>query len=132
MSHIPPLSIFILDDDLDFGNKLLYHLKSNAGYNVKLFTDSDECLQQLSQSPDVIIVDYHLDGNMKNDSNGLVVLDKIKGSDPDIHVIMLTQLKHYGIAAQTIAKGAEQCVIKDDDSLKNIEAIVEAINNERK
>jgi hypothetical protein len=31
---------------------------------------------------------------------------------------------HYGVAAQTISKGAEQYVVKDEDAFKNIDIIL--------
>jgi len=79
----------------------------------------------------VVVVDYHLDGESKSISNGMVILEEIKKYDPSIHVIMLSHLNHYGVAAQTISKGAEQCIIKDEDAFKNIDLILEDIKKER-
>jgi DNA-binding NtrC family response regulator len=132
MSHIDPLLVFIVDDDVEFGTKLFDNLKNNASLDVEFFSEAESCLQQLNKSPDAVILDCHLDGTDKSVSNGMVILEKIKDYDPLIHVIMITALNHYGIAAQAISKGAEQCVIKDDDAFKNISMILEAINNERK
>lgn len=130
MSRSTPLKIFVIDDDFTFGNKLYDHLILNKSYEVFFFEKGSEGLQNLDTSLDIVIVDYHLDGTSKNLSNGMMILEAIKKFDPAIHVIMLTSLTHYGVAAQTIAKGAEHCVIKDDEALKNIDLIIEDIIKE--
>jgi len=130
MAHFSPLKVFVVDDDFAFGKKISQHLNTNASYQVTSFNNGEDCISHLNDSPDVVIVDYHLDGISKTVSNGMVILENIKKYDPSIHVIMLTSLNHYGVAAQTISKGAEQCVIKDDDALKNIDMILEDIKKE--
>jgi CheY-like chemotaxis protein len=45
---------------------------------------------QSRKKPDVIILDYHLDGIDKNAMNGIETLDKIKEYDSDIPVVMLS------------------------------------------
>lgn len=130
MTPTVSLKIFVIDDDPEFGVKLTNHIATHSGYEVMLFVNGEEALKQLDTNPDVVIVDYHLDGTSKSVSNGMVLLEKIKDNDPAIHVIMLTALSHYGVAAQTIAKGANQCVIKDADALSNIDMILKDIKNE--
>ena len=49
----------------------------------------------------------------------------LKKTHPQIHVVMLSGQQHYGVAAKTIARGAEQYVMKDDDAFKNLDLILE-------
>ncbi|MEO8146170.1 MAG: response regulator [Bacteroidia bacterium] len=130
MSHSVPLKVFVIDDDFKFGKELNDHLTANPSNQVNFFDNGADAIQNLNLYPDAVIVDYHLDGVSKSVSNGMVILEEIKKFDPSIHVIMLTSLNHYGVAAQTILKGAEQCVIKDDDALRNIAMILEDIKKE--
>ena len=117
--------IFIVDDNEMFNSMLNVHLSENPAYKVSTFGTGEECLKNLYQNPDVIILDYNLNDIYKEAANGLEILEEIKKHNNPVHVIMLSSQKRYGVAAQTISKGAEQYVIKDDDAFKNIDVILE-------
>jgi DNA-binding NarL/FixJ family response regulator len=52
------------------------------------------------------------------------VLQAIRKHSPGTHVIMLSSQERYGIAMQTLQKGAEQYVIKDSSSFQKISNMV--------
>ena len=54
-------------------------------------------------------------------------LQNIKKYSPKTSVIMLSSQERYGIAMQTLQKGAEQYVIKDENSFEKIAEMVEEI-----
>lgn len=116
--------IFIVDDNEMFNSMLNAHLSENPAYKVSAFGTGEECLKNLYQNPDVIILDYNLNDIYKEAANGLEILEEIKKHNNPVHVIMLSSQKRYGVAAQTISKGAEQYVIKDDNAFKNIDVIL--------
>lgn len=116
--------IFIVDDDKFFGQMLTDYLSDNKMYEVIQFNTGKECIDRLHESPDVVILDYHLDAVAKDSDNGLAILEKIKKINNKTHVIMLSGQMHYGVAAKTIAKGAEQYVVKDEEAFKNIGLIL--------
>lgn len=116
--------IFIVDDNEMFNSMLNVHLSENPAFQVSSFGTGEECLKNLYQNPDVIILDYNLNDIFKEAANGLEILEEIKKHNNPVHVIMLSSQKRYGVAAQTISKGAEQYVIKDDDAFENIDKIL--------
>lgn len=119
-------TIFIVDDDNLFAQMLSDHLSKTNMYRIEVITKGSDCLKRLHEQPDVIILDYHLESatDEMNKDNGLVILEKIKKANPKIHVVMLSGQDHYGIAAQTISKGAEQYVVKDQNAFNNIDIIL--------
>lgn len=118
------MKIFLVEDDVFFSQLMVDHLSKNKMYEVSLYRTGDECMQNLFENPAVVIMDYHLDSMNKSADNGMELLDKIKKTSPHIHVVVLSGQQHYGIAAQTIAKGAEQYVMKDDDAFNKIDNIL--------
>ena len=120
MGIIDYKQIFIVDDDAMFAEMLKDHLSKNPQLKVSVFSSGEECLKNLFQKPTVIILDYYLNDNSKEAADGLEILSEIKKHNEKIHVIMLSGQEHYGIALQTIAKGAEQYVIKDDQAFEKI------------
>jgi two-component system OmpR family response regulator len=116
--------IFVVDDNVMFAEMLKDHLSRHPAYKVSAFNTGEECLANLYQNPDLIILDFHLNDTFKDAANGLEILAEIKKQESPAHVIIISGQKRYGIAAQTISKGAEQYVIKDDNAFKNISKIL--------
>jgi DNA-binding NtrC family response regulator len=118
--------IFVVDDDTMYATMLADHL-TEQGYEVETFATGEDCLASLDSEPGVIILDYYLDSEVPEAKNGLEILKEIKKADEDIKVVMLSSQEHYGIALQTLAKGAIYYVIKDLQSFKEIDKLLEGM-----
>ena len=119
--------IFIVDDNEMFTSMLQDHLSKIPAFQISSFGTGEDCLKNLYQNPDLIILDYNLNDIYKEAANGLEILEEIKRHKCPAHVIMLSSQERYTIAAQTISKGAEQYVIKDESAFDNIDKILEDI-----
>jgi CheY-like chemotaxis protein len=119
--------IFVVDDNEMFAQMLHDHLSEIPKYKVSIFNTGEECIKNLHLGPNLIILDYHLNDVFKEAANGLEILESIKKESPQTHVIMLSSQEKYTVAAQTISKGAEQYVTKDDNAFDNIQRILEDI-----
>jgi two-component system, OmpR family, response regulator len=82
--------VFLVDDDAVFLKSLEIEFHHHTDFTVKTFATGELCLANLSNKPDVIILDYHLNGVDKDAMNGIETLDKIKEFNPDIPVVMLS------------------------------------------
>ena len=121
-------SIFIVDDDELFTDMLANYLAKNPLYTIRTFNTGEACLPELQQHPDIIILDYSLNSIFKDAANGLQILEAIRKLDKHVHVIMLSSQERYGIALQTIAKGAEQYVVKGTEAFKEVADIIRQLN----
>jgi DNA-binding NarL/FixJ family response regulator len=119
--------IFVVDDNTMFAEMLRDHLSKNPAYKVSIYNTGEECLKNLFQIPDLIILDFHLNDVFKEAANGLEILEAIKREKSPAHVIIMSSQTHYGVAAQTISKGAEQYVIKNDKTFENIDRMIEEL-----
>ena len=119
-----PKTIFIVDDDTMLTEAIKDRLMRNISNNVSEFHTGEECLKHLYEKPDVIVLDYYLNTVNKDAANGIEILKAIKKFDPAIHVILLSRQEHYGIAVQTIQKGAEHYVIKDENAFEKIASLI--------
>lgn len=64
----------------------------------------------------------------KDAANGIEILQAIKKQYRNIRIIMLSSQERYAVAMQTIQKGAEQYVIKDEDVFEKIAEMVDAMS----
>ncbi|MBK8228031.1 MAG: response regulator [Flavobacteriales bacterium] len=119
--------IFIVDDDVMLATMLADHLRSSFPHAVEVFHTGEDCLAHLSDHPDLVILDHHLNNVVKDAADGLQILQRIKKLDRQVHVIMLSSQTHYGVALQTVQKGAEQYVIKGKDQFDEIDRIVREV-----
>nr|HRM12654.1 response regulator [Flavobacterium sp.] len=92
------VKIFLVDDDALFLKSLEIEFLDNADFTVETYPTGELCIANLSHNPDIIILDYQLDGIVKNALNGLETLDKIKAFNPEIPVIMLSSQDKIEVA----------------------------------
>ncbi len=109
MKH--PLRIFVVEDDLFYGELLKRHLSLNPDNEVHLFKTGKECFEKLYLKPDVISLDYGLP-----DIPGDKVLKKIKVDYPELPVIIVSGQEDIKTAVSLLRGGAYDYFVKDQDT----------------
>jgi two-component system, OmpR family, response regulator len=120
--------IFIVDDDIMLSTALEDYLTRKTMHEIHVYRTGEECLTHLREQPDVVILDFNLNSDDKDAADGMKILESIKKINKYIHVIMLSSQEAYGTALQTISKGAEEYVIKDEAAFKKIVSIIDGLN----
>jgi DNA-binding NtrC family response regulator len=115
-------SIFVVEDDKYFANMIKELLSRNNYRNVQVYNNGEDCLKNLKQIPDVVILDYRL-GEM----SGLEVLRKIKSTNPNIHVIFLTAQRKMNVAINSLKYGAFDYLEKNEESLQRLLVLIRQI-----
>jgi len=106
-----PLKIFVVEDDLFYGELLKRHLSLNPDNEVHLFKTGKECLDKLYRKPDVVSLDYGLP-----DMQGDKVLKKIKEDYPELPVIIVSGQEDIKTAVELLRGGAYDYFVKDTDT----------------
>lgn len=122
------ISLFLVDDDAVFLKSLEIEFIHHTDFTVETFATGELCIANLSKNPDVIILDYHLDGIDPNAMNGIETLDKIKDFNPDIPVVMLSSQDKIDVAVSCMHHKAFDYVVKSETAFlrlqKNITAFL--------
>ena len=121
------IEIFLVDDDALFLKSLEIEFLEHADFIIKTFATGELCMQSLSLNPDVIILDYHLDGIDKNAIDGIETLDKIKAFNPDIPVIMLSSQDKIDVAIKCMHHRAFDYVVKSETAFMRLQKIITTI-----
>ncbi len=99
--------LLIVDDDRAVREMLAEGL-SSFGYTTRTASSAEEALRVINElSPAVVLSDIDMPGE-----NGFELLRRIKGSDPDLDVIMVTGAIDAGTAVHAIRHGASDYVTK--------------------
>jgi two-component system OmpR family response regulator len=121
------IKLFLVDDDALFLKSLEIQFLEHADFEIETFATGELCLESISKKPDVVILDFHLDGIVSNAMNGLQTLDKIKIFDSEIPVIMLSSQDKIDVAVQCIHHEAFDYVVKSETAFVRLQKIITAI-----
>lgn len=124
--------VFLVDDDALFLKSLEIEFLEIGNFDIETFATGELCVKNLSQSPDVIVLDYLLDGVDRTAMNGIQTLDKIKAFNPDIHVVMLSQQDKIEVAINCMHHKALDYVVKSETSFIRLQKIIFAIFSYKK
>jgi DNA-binding NtrC family response regulator len=127
MNKDAKIKLFLVDDDALFLKSLEIAFLQQADFTIETFATGELCLQQLSHKPDVIILDYHLDGIDAKAMNGIETLDKIKAFNPDIPVVMLSSQDKIDVAVNCMHHRAFDYVVKSETALVRLQKIITSI-----
>ena len=121
------IKLFLVDDDPLYLKALAIDFLGNADFVIETYATGELCLENLQHNPDVIILDYFLDGIEKFSMNGLETLDKIKAINPDIPVIMLSSQDKIDVAINCMHHRAFDYVVKSDTAFTRLQKIISTI-----
>lgn len=122
MENCASLKVFLVDDDPFCLALYEQHLKNHGINDITTFENGTQCLNQLYQNPDVILLDHNMDI-----LNGVEVLRKIKRVNPDIQVVFISGQNDVAVAVNSLKYGAFDYVVKGNDDLKKLETVLKKV-----
>jgi two-component system OmpR family response regulator len=122
-----PIKLFLVDDDPLFLKALEIEFLHHADFVIETYSTGELCMSHLSHTPDVIILDYHLDGINKDAMNGISTLDQIKKYNPDIPVVMLSSQDKIDVAIECMHHRAFDYVVKSETAFIRLQKIITSI-----
>ena len=132
MREAERIKLFLVDDDAVFLKSLEIEFRQHSDFEIETFATGELCLESLSHNPDVIILDYHLDGIQKNAMNGMQTLDKIKKINLDIPVVLLSSQDKIEVAINCMHHLAYDYVVKSETSFMRLQKIITSILHYKK
>lgn len=119
------LSVFLIDDSPVLIEMLRdFILQKHPEAKISLYNTGEDALKDVYKNPDVIILDYYLDGVKADAMNGIQVLKKLKDELPETPVVMLSSQDKTEVSANTIRFGAYDYILKNDSAFDKIEIIL--------
>lgn len=123
------VKVFLVDDDPIFVSLLKEYLQKKE-IALFVFSSGEECLKNLYQNPDIIVLDYYLDGDSPHAMNGLEVLKRIKRKFPDTEVIILSGQEQIDVAIESLKEGAYDYFTKSEDALEKTREAIKSLSEQ--
>jgi two-component system, OmpR family, response regulator len=106
--------IFFADDDQAFLKAVEIDFAGDDTFSIQTFPNGEELIEHLGSDPDIVVLDYHLNGFDKSAMNGRKTMAAIKVENPLIPVIILSFQENVDIAISCVQNGAFDYIVKGD------------------
>ena len=126
------VKIFLVDDDALFLKSLEIEFLQHADFSIETFTTGELCIANLSHNPEVIILDYHLNGIEQNAMNGIETLDKIRAFNENITVVMLSSQDKIEVAVNCMHHKAFDYIVKSETAFLRLQKTITTIFQNKK
>lgn len=101
MNSSNQIKLFIVEDNFVYSFILEAMLKEYGNFSISTFNTGEECIEMLDNNPDIIILDYNLEGKM----NGLDTFKMIHSLKPKTPVIVLSSQTDVQVVADLLEIG---------------------------
>lgn len=132
MKNEKKIKLFLVDDDAVYLKLLEIEFLENGDFDIETYATGELCIAHLSHQPDIIVLDYFLDGIDKTAMNGILTLDKIKDYNKDIAVIMLSSQDKIEVAVDCMLHNASDYVVKSETAFIRLKKSINTIFHTRK
>ncbi len=127
MKEDTKILLFLVDDDALFLKSLEIEFGDNTESVIQTYATGELCLENITQNPDVIILDYHLNSVDKNAINGLETLDRIKKVNQTIPVVMLSSQDKIEVAVNCMKHQAYDYIVKSETAFIRLQKTITTI-----
>lgn len=118
----------MVDDDAVFLKLLEIEFLQFADFHVETYATGELCLENMHKNPDIVILDFHLDGIDKSAMDGIETLKKIKAQWVDIPVIMLSSQDKIEVAVECMLNKATDYVVKSETAFFRLQKVISDIH----
>lgn len=132
MGTPPKIKLYLVDDDAVFLKSLEIDFMSSLFFEIHCFSSGEDCLAAMDGQPDIVVLDYMLDGINPIAMNGIQTLDGIKKINKDIPVIMLSGQDKIDVAVNCMHHKAYDYVVKSETAFLRIERNIANILKNKK
>lgn len=115
------LVVFIVDDNIPYLN-LLKKLLERPNFSVFTFSTGEECMEYLQLQPDLVILDYHLDGVNPYAMKGDRVAELIEQKVPNAEIILISSDNKFNLISDLHLSSAKNIIYKDESAIVKIKA----------
>ena len=124
MNSEEKVKIFLVDDNALFLKLLEIEFLQIGGFDIETYATGELCVAHLSNNPNIIILDYHLDGIDKTSMNGIQTLDKITAINPGIPVVILSSQDKIEVAVNCMHHKAFDYVVKSETAFMRLQKVI--------
>lgn len=113
------LTVFVVDDNKVYLN-LVKKLINRPNVTIHTFEIGEDCLKCMDLKPDLVILDYHLDGVNPGVMKGNLIAEIIEKESPDTEIIMVSSDRKFKLLADLHLSQSKSLLYKDNKTLEKV------------
>lgn len=121
-------NVIVVDDSPSDSTMMQDFLTRYKDVAINAYETGESCIKDIIMqkvgSPDLIVLDYFLDGTSNTKYDGLDTLVKLKEICPDSKIIMFTSVEMQRIAELAKEKGAYNYAVKGPDGFDRLDKLI--------
>ncbi len=119
-----PARILVVDDE-NHVRSMIGATLERQGYDVQLSSSGRDALEVLDHNAfDLVLTDI-----VMQDGNGIVLLDRIRGKQPHLPVVMVTAIHDISVAIDSMRRGAYDYLLKPFEREQLLSTVVRALDH---
>jgi DNA-binding NtrC family response regulator len=119
------LLVYIVDDDPMFKKTMETYLKDEfPNIHSRSFSNGEDCLLEIHNTPDLILLDYKLDSEFPDAWDGLQILKRINKHNPEIGVVIISSSGSVDIIMNCVKNGVLEYILKDKKIFTRVKEIL--------
>ncbi len=119
-----PARILVVDDE-NHVRSMIGATLERQGYDVQLSSSGRDALEMLEHNAyDLVLTDI-----VMQDGNGIVLLDRIRGKQPNLPVVMVTAIHDISVAIDSMRRGAYDYLLKPFEREHLIATVLRALDH---
>lgn len=120
--------IFLVDDEPIQNEMLKDYLSERFLYDIRIFDNGEEALENMHLNPEIVVLDYHLNAHKRDAKNGVDILREIKDRYPNTQVIILSGQDKLEVAVDSMKYGAYDYVVKGEAAFSRTENVLNNVS----
>jgi len=92
-----PKKIFVVDDDMFYLELLKNEIKQIHNTEVKGFSSAEHCLEEIDENPDLVILDYNLNGENPENMSGHDALTILQANNPKQKIVFISSEQNWEV-----------------------------------
>ncbi len=113
------LRVFIVDDDPICREIYKQYLLNMGLTDIQLFDRGKDCMKELSNAPDLILIDYSMAS-----PECLENIVKIKRTHPDIYLVFISEPGNIEVAMSALKYGAFDYIVKGNKEDEMMHSVI--------
>ncbi len=111
--------VFIVEDDQLVGALMKQALMKSEKSDVTVFENAEDCLSNLHQNPDIVVIDYNLPG-----MDGLTLMNSIRAYNQQIMVVICSGQENVEVVVNAYDNGASAYILKNENMVANLDKAI--------
>jgi len=113
-------TVFIVDDSPIYREVLRHELSEFKNLQVQTFSSAEECLAKMYEKPELVILDFYLNGENKDNMTAHHAIKKMRELKVVPKILLISSERNEGLLEEYLNYRNVDFVLKTGEGTKNI------------